>query len=272
VDAGYSVRRLVRSPRPGTDDRLFVLGDDPDPEAVRGVDLLIHGAYDMGVTSRRDIWTRNVFGSVRLLDASVTARVRRTIVVSSMSAYAGTRQLYGRAKLDVELAAFNRGMEVIRPGLVYGPGWGGMAGTLRRLCGLPVLPDFGPRAAQFTVHEDDLAAAFLAVGHAADAPAVPLGAAHPVAVAFGDLLTSLAVDQGRPGPRFVPVPAALALAGLRSAEAVGVPLPVRADSFLGLVRPAGAVANIDVLTGLGVTFRPFGEQTVPPTSGRRAAG
>ncbi len=90
---------------------------------------------------------------IALFDMAVSSGVRRTITLSSMSAYPGTRQLYGRAKLDVEVPALNRGMVVVRPGLVYGPGWGGMAGTLRRLANLPVLPDFGPRAHQFTVSE-----------------------------------------------------------------------------------------------------------------------
>ena len=268
VGAGYSVRRLGRSPRQGTDDRYYALGEELDLNDLLGVQLLIHGAYDMDVISRRDIWTRNVFGSVRLLDAAMSARVPRTIVISSMSAYPGTRQLYGRAKLDVEQAALNREMAVIRPGLVYGPGWGGMAGTLRRLSGLPVLPDFGPRAVLYTVHEGDLATAVLAIGEASEAPTVPLGAANPSAIRFRDLLTALAVDQGRPAPRFVPFPPAAALAGLRGAETVGVPLPVRADSLLGLVRPAGAVANIEVLTELGVSFRPFGGivTSSPPSS------
>jgi nucleoside-diphosphate-sugar epimerase len=268
MNAGYSVRRLVRSPRPGTDDRRYALGDELDPDDLRGVHLLIHAAYDMGVTSRREIWTRNVFGSVRLLDAAISAEVARTITISSMSAYPGTRQLYGRAKLDIELAALNRDMAVIRPGLVYGPGWGGMAGTLRRLSGLPLLPDFGSRAVQFTVHEDDLATAVLAIGEMEDAPTVPVGAAHPTAIRFRDLLTALAVDQGRPTPRFVPVPPAAALAGLRGAETLRVPLPVRADSLLGLVRPAAAVANIEVLTQLGASFRPFGGTVAssPPSS------
>ncbi len=260
IGAGYSVRRLVRTPRPATDDRAFTLGPDVDPSGLEGVDVLVHCAYDMKLTRRSDIWERNVFGTIRLLDAARAVGVRRTIAVSSMSAYPGTRQLYGRAKLETELAALGRNQVVLRPGLVYGPGWGGMAGTLRKLSALPVLPDFGARTHQFTVHEDDLAAAFVSVAGVDDAPTVPVGVACPESVAFRSLLIALATGQGKPPPRFVPTPGVAVLGALRSAELLGVPLPVRADSLLGLLRPGPFVANVEVLTGLGVRFRPFDER------------
>ena len=122
VEAGYSVRCLVRTPRPATDDHAFALGAAVEPSMLEGVDVLVHCAYDMTLTKRSEIWELNVFGTVHLLDAAEAAGVRRTIAVSSMSAYPGTRQLYGRAKLAAELTALNRNMTVVRPGLVYGPG------------------------------------------------------------------------------------------------------------------------------------------------------
>src|SRR5665213_1141745 len=255
--AGYEVRRLVRTPRPGASDRAFTLGAAVDTAVLDGVDTLVHCAYDMALTRRKNIWETNVFGTVALLDAAAAVGVRSTVAVSSMSAYPGTRQLYGRAKLDTELAALGRGMRVVRPGLVYGPAWGGMAGTLRRLAALPVLPDFGNGAHQFTVHQDDLAAAVLAIARVDRAPGVPVSIAFPAPLPFRSLMTALAVGQGTPAPRFVPVPPTAASAGLRIAEALGLPLPVRADSLLGLVRPAPVVANVGVLTGLGVSLRPF---------------
>ena len=132
-----------------------------------------------------------------------------------------------------------------------------MAGTLRRLSTLPVLPDFGRRAHQFTVHEDDLTAAIVAVAQAIGSSTVPLGIANPNPVLFRTLMIDLAVGQGKPAPRFVPTPAMAVLGALRSAELLGVPLPVRADSLLGLVRPAPVVANLDVITDLGIYPRSF---------------
>ncbi len=255
--AGFTVRRLVRAPAPESSDRSFDLNSTGPTDALEGADVLVHCAYDLTLTKRSDIWQTNVFGTTALLDAAMSSGVRRTIVLSSMSAYRGTRQLYGRAKLATELAALSRGMCVVRPGLVYGPGWGGMAGTLQRLAALPVLPDFGPRAHQFTVREDEFAAATVALARAEHSPAHPVGIAHPDPVLFTELLTSFAAGSTKPVPRFVPTPPMAVYGALRAAELLPLTLPVRADSLLGLVRPAPDVPNLDVLEQLGVTLEPF---------------
>jgi nucleoside-diphosphate-sugar epimerase len=257
ASGGFSVRRLVRSPSPGSGDRLFRLDSAGPSAALEGVDILIHCAYDMTLTQRADIWQTNVFGTTALFDMAISAGVRRTIAVSSMSAYPGTRQLYGRAKLETELAALSRGMCVVRPGLVYGPSWGGMAGTLRRLAAFPVLPDFGPKAYQFTVREDDLSAAVVALAVADEPPTCPVGIAHPDPVPFAALLASFAGTMGKSQPRFVPVPPMAVYGALRAAEFLSVKLPVRADSLLGLVRPAPYVPNLNILDEYSVVLHPF---------------
>jgi hypothetical protein len=90
---------------------------------------------------------------------------------------------------------------------------------------------------------------------------VPVGIAYPEPLPFRTLIGDLATGQGRPRPRFIPVPPMVAYGALRTAETVGVPLPVRADSLLGLVRPAPMVANVAVLSDLGVDLRPFDGRT-----------
>ncbi len=255
--AGFTVRRLVRSPAPGSNDRFFDLASHGPSAALDHVDLLVHCAYDMMLTRRADIWRSNVFGSVSLFDEALSSGVPRTIVLSSMSAYAGTRQLYGRAKLATEAAARARGLCVVRPGLVYGSGGGGMAGTLGRLARLPVLPDFGARARQFTVSERDFATAIVALAIAERSPDVPVGIAHPDSVPFKELLTTFAASMGKTPPRFVPTPAMAVYGTLRATEFLPVKLPVRADSLLGLIRPAPNVPHPEVLDQLGVVLQPF---------------
>ena len=255
--AGFVVRRLVRSPTPGSNDRFFDLASRSPSDALEHVDLLVHCAYDMTLNRRADIWRSNVFGSVSLFDEAVSSGVPRTIVLSSMSAYAGTRQLYGRAKLATEAAARARNLCVVRPGLVYGARGGGMAGTLCRLARLPVLPDFGARARQFTVSESDFAAAIVALARAERIPDVPVGISHPDPVPFKELLATFAAALGKPPPRFVPTPSLAVYGALRAAELLPVKLPVRADSLLGLVRPAPNVPHLEVLEQLGVVLRPF---------------
>jgi hypothetical protein len=84
-----------------------------------------------------------------------------------------------------------------------------------------------------------------------------VGIAHPDAIPFADLLGMLAASAGRRRPRFVPAPPMAVYAALRVAERLPIPLPVRADSLLGLVRPAPNVPHLEVLDQLGVSLRPF---------------
>ena len=101
---------------------------------------LIHCAYDMTLRQPDQIRQVNVDGSATLLRSAAERGVERIVVLSSMSAYDGTEQLYGRAKLDIERLTLDVGGAAIRPGLVYGPDAGGMAGTLAGLTKLPVVP------------------------------------------------------------------------------------------------------------------------------------
>lgn len=254
---GFQVIRLVRRPEAGSGDRHYDLRRDLDASLLEGVDALIHCAYDFSVTSEADIWAVNVAGTRRLLEAAAASGVRRTILVSSMSAYPGTDQLYGRAKLDTERTALDLGMVVVRLGLVYGPGWGGMIGSLKKMANLPLVPIVGGRSYQYTVHEEDLADAFVVLAHASELPKIPLGLANPEPVPFRLLMERIAVAAGHPRPRLIGIPWRPLYAALRLGERTPVKLPFRADSLLGLVRPAPDVYGAEEVRGLGISLRPF---------------
>jgi nucleoside-diphosphate-sugar epimerase len=257
AEAGFDVVGLVRRPAVGSNDRFYDLGGAPDANLLGGVDTLIHCAYDFSVTSESDIWALNVAGTRRLLEAAATSGARRTILVSSMSAYPGTDQLYGRAKLDSEQMALDLGMAVVRLGLVYGAGWGGMAGALKKMADLPLVPIVGAKSYQYTVHAEDLADAFVVLARASKLPNIPLGIANPEPVPFRLLMERIAAATGRPRFRLVPLPWQPLYAALRLGERTPVKLPFRADSLLGLVRPAPGITGAEDVCGLGIRLRPF---------------
>ncbi len=257
---GWQTLRLVRTER-GETCRRFVLGAPVQPELLEGIDLGVHCAYDMALRQRADIWRVNVAGTANLLEAARAAGAGRVIVLSSMSAFDGTTQLYGQAKLQIEAHAQRLGACSVRPGLVYGPRAGGMAGTLQRLSRMPFVPLVGARSYQFTVHEDDFADAIAALADAPEVPTGPIGIANPVPVPFRQILDRFARDQGH-RCRFVPVDWRLVQAALRLGERTPLGLPVRSDSLLGLVRPAPLVPNLEALQSLGIRLRRVG-QPVP---------
>jgi nucleoside-diphosphate-sugar epimerase len=254
---GWRTVSLIRQPSPNDTSALpYDLAHTPSPALLDGVDTLVHCAWDLSITRRTEIWQVNVLGTAALLRLASQQGVRRVIFISSMSAYDATTQLYGRAKLECENIAVSLGHGVVRLGLVYGPGWGGMAGSLRKMTKLPITPLLAGESHQYTVHEDDAAAAIERLASTPELPLVPLGVAYPEPVKFRDFVRTVGKVDGRV-PHLVAVPWQVAYALLRTGEVAGIHLPFRADSLLGLVRPAPEVPNQSVARDLGLFFRPF---------------
>lgn len=225
-------------------------------EALRSADVLIHAAYNLSLTSVGDIWRVNVDGTRRLLDAAKEADVARVIVLSSMSAFVGTTQLYGRAKIDIEAMTVERGGIAVRPGLVYGKQAGGMAGTLRKLTALPIVPVISGGAGVYTVQEEELMEVIALLAAAVDLEPGTISLAHDERSTLAGLLRAFAAQESH-RCRFIPVPWQPIYWLLRAGEAMRLPLPFRADSLLGLVHSAPGLLGGDQLTRLGVEFSAF---------------
>jgi nucleoside-diphosphate-sugar epimerase len=251
--SGHTVVALGRRPVPDGEWRHYELGRALSPDLLAGIDVVVHCAYDLTLTAESQVYEINVQGTQQLARASAAAGAR-FILISSMSAYEGTRQIYGRAKLSSEAAVRGIGGNVVRLGLVYGSSGGGMIGTLNRLARLPLVPVMGAASYQFLVHALDAAAGVTRLAEAADVHGEVAGLAYPEPVRFDSLIRDLARSQGR-SPRLVPIPWRPVYLAMRAAEALRLPLPLRADSVLGLVRPAPLVPNFELWARLGVTVR-----------------
>jgi len=267
---GWQTIRLARSPEQGR-DRVFSYDlatpiTAPVREALRSANALIHAAYDLSLTSSADIWRVNVEGARRLLEAAKEAAVGRIIVLSSMSAFEGTTQLYGRAKLDIEAATAEFGGCAVRPGLVHGAQAGGMAGALRKLTILPVVPVIAGGGGVYTVREQDLMAVIALLASVTTLEPATISVAHPSRVTLRDLLRAFAAQEDR-RCRFVPVPWQPVYWLLRGGERLRLRLPFRADSLLGLVRTAPGLIGGDQLARLGVTLQPFAAGGLTAPSG-----
>ncbi len=240
-----------------TDFRPLDLAAPIDAASFEGLSCLVHAAWDLRETDPAQSWTRNVEGSRRVLQAALDAGVSRVVFVSSMSAYFDTHQDYGLMKLAVERSILEANHVVVRPGLVYGGSAGGMALTLSRLAQLPLIPVFR-NANLFTAHVDDVVSAVASLALAPTVPSAVIGLANETAVPFSVIMRTIAasVDSSQ---RTVNVPWRPLLLTLRIAERIGVPLPVRSDSLLGLVRPAPVVPGQDYARRLGLSFRAFPE-------------
>jgi nucleoside-diphosphate-sugar epimerase len=269
---GWQAIRLARSPyqshgRVFSYDLAMPISAQVS-EALRSVDTLIHAAYDLSLTSSADIWRVNVEGTRRLLKVAREAAVGRIIVLSSMSAFEGTTQLYGRAKLDIEAITTKFGGCAVRPGLVYSERAGGMVGALRKLTVMPIVPVVAGGAGVYTVQEQDLMRVIALLASATTLEPGTISVAHPSRVALIDLMRTFAAQEGR-RCRFVPVPWQLVYGLLRSGEFIRLSLPFRADSLLGLIHTAPGVIGGDQLARLGVTLHPFAVSGSTLPSGAR---
>jgi nucleoside-diphosphate-sugar epimerase len=254
IERGADVVAISSAPGPG--ERRFVLGAESAPALLDGVDVLVHAAWDQSVVGEAEMRRVNVDGSLALLKLASASAVR-VVFVSSLAAAAARPAAYGRAKLAVEAALGPRDAS-IRPGLLFGPGTGGMYGSLvGQVTKGVVVPVIRSRGVLQLGHVADVASllADVALG-AAPAEQVPIVAAHPAAHSLGDVVRVIASAHDRRVWR-APVPWRAVYAGLRLAEATGARLPFRADSVASM---AGS-SRVAVPAWVAERMRPFDAAT-----------
>ena len=256
--AGWKVIAWTRQPQPGTSAVAFRLGQEIDPGLLKGARALVHCAYDFGPRSWADIAAVNVTGSQKLLEATRKAGVESVVLISTISAFAGCRSLYGKAKLQIESAAQAAGAQVIRPGLIYSDRPGGMFGRLvqqvRSGRFIPILR--GGKQVQYLLHDEDLGMLVQAcLNDQLPRMAEPITIAHPKGWELTDILRQIAQALGR-RVSFVPVPWQFVWLALKSLELAGARPNFRSDSLISMVyqNPRPAFAS---LKSLGFECRPF---------------
>jgi nucleoside-diphosphate-sugar epimerase len=239
----------------------FDLATGPAPQALEGVDALVHAAYDFTHTRWSDIVRVNIDGSRRLLAAARAQDVSRIVCVSTVAAFPGARSMYGRAKLEIERAAASVGATIVRPGLVWGEQatamFGALRGSIERLRVVPLPTPARRRLA--LVHEDDLALLVeRLLERWPDGSGRLFVAASEHTLTLAQLLSLLSPQVGK-RRHFVPIPWTTVWLLLRLLELLGAKPPFRSDSLLSLATTdsdpfARATAAAE---RYGVTFRPY---------------
>jgi nucleoside-diphosphate-sugar epimerase len=256
--AGWRVTAWTRQPEPGTGAVAFRLGQEVDPDLLRGAKALVHCAYDFGPRRWEEIAAINVSGSQKLLAAARVAGVRQVVFISSLSAFAGCRSLYGRAKVEIEGFARSAGAFVIRPGLVYSDNPGGMFGRLvgqvRNARFVPII--WGGRQVQYLLYDEDLGNVVQGcLDGRVPAGVEPITVAHEQGWELKEILAQIARSMGK-RVTFLPVPWQLAWLGLKGLELAGARPNFRSDSLISMVyqnpRPSFALVK-----SLGFQCRPF---------------
>jgi nucleoside-diphosphate-sugar epimerase len=213
----------------------------------------VHCAYDLRECDASESERINLVGTQRLLNTIPSVPV---VLISSMSAFVGTAQTYGRVKLACEEVVAVHGGTSLRLGLVYGAAAGGMVGALRTVASAPVVPMLTPDPFQYTVHVEDMARC---VVHAVATrpPHDVIGVANARRVPFSEIIGGLRATTTTARLRPLPIPSSSLLRTLRAAEKMGVRIGFRADSLVGLIRPAFEVPHVDYWQTVGIPLRDF---------------
>jgi nucleoside-diphosphate-sugar epimerase len=259
---GFDVRGLVRDPRRRgslhPDVALFrcVLPAPLDSDAFRNVDVLIHCAYTSRFRSLAEARRVNEEGTARVRALCFEAGVRQFVFVSSTSAHDQALSYYGKSKRMLERTLDAERDLIIRPGLVLGNDGGlfcRLVSSLRRSGFVPVFG--GGRQTVQTVHVDDLCCAFdRAIEQGLTGTFV---VAEPGGLPLRDLFRLVAAKIGCRAT-IVPLPAGPALALLRAAEALRLPLPISSENVLGALALRSQPSSAD-LDAIGVVLRPASE-------------
>ncbi|MCC7354180.1 MAG: NAD-dependent epimerase/dehydratase family protein [Anaerolineae bacterium] len=241
----------------------YSLEEGVKPEILHGVRVLIHCAYDFRPVRWEEIRAINVNGSLRLFAAAREAGVNRIIFLSSMSAFAGCKSLYGRGKMEVEKEALKTGAAVIRPGLVFGKSAGGTFGALHKLVSASkVIPVIGSgQHIQYLAHEEDLCR-LIAKTCVTDSDYIssPISAAAGRSVTIRGIVHVVAEAKGQK-KTVIPIPWQAVLLGLKATEILGPRIGLRSDSVISLVNP-NPNPDFAPLRRMGVPFREFNAHTL----------
>lgn len=164
---GLAIRALTRRPQEPRKGVTWVDGSLTDPaslaELVQGAKAVLHAAAMTTAPTAAAFTACNVTGTAALLDAAKTAKAKRFVFVSSLSAREPTLSRYGASKAEAEklVAASALDWTVVRPPGVYGPrdvDYFEMFRTAK--LGFVPLP---PRGASSILHVHDLARLLLDV-------------------------------------------------------------------------------------------------------------
>lgn len=249
---GCRVIGLVRNTTAAFESRVFDLTEKNIPENLfDDVDVFIHAAY-VKQTGKKNTYTINVDGSLRLFDAAAKAGVKQLVFISSLAAHADALSVYGRQKFAIEQQAAARGYTVIRPGLVLGHGglFASLSDHLEKSNKIPLVG--GGNQPLQTVHISDLVHA---VGAAVErnSKGVFIIAETP-AISYRRFYEMLC-EQKKTKPFFIRVPYWVMKTAIAVANSIGIKLPVNKDNVLGLQAMRFDDPQQSIKT-LGITVRP----------------
>ena len=200
---------------------------------LKNIDVLIHCAYDFSADTLEKSKKINLEGSMRLLHHAKACEVKKIIIISSMSAFEGTKSVYGKTKLALEKQAALLGAIIVHPGLIFGENPQGIVGAMKKFVKKsPIVPLIGMGKQRFyPCFIDDLCQLIIYLMHH-DVGTKPIIAANEKYLTFREIVLEFAKAENKK-VLLIPIPFTLLWAGLFLLEKLHIKIGLRSDSLIG---------------------------------------
>ena len=228
-----AVRDPKRAPPFASEPAIAIdLNRDTDPGAwharLEGIDAVVNCAGILQGTSRQSIEAIHRDAPIALFKACETARVRRVVQISAISATAQARTAYAATKLAADDYLRSTPLEwvVLRPSLVHARGAFGGTALFRGMAALPfAVPLAGDGAELFQpVHIGDLAATLILALESDRLVRQTVDPVGPEALSIRRILADYRRWLGFGEARFARMPEGLVRLACRIGDRIGGPL------------------------------------------------
>jgi nucleoside-diphosphate-sugar epimerase len=242
------------------------MNEEFNPEIFRGVDTLVHCAYDL----RKGKSEINIDGTKKLVRAAIDQGVKWQIYIGSYSAHEKATSEYGRTKLELEKFFLSLGQMVVKPGLVIGNGgiFLKMSDFVRKYPFVPLID--GGRGRLTIVSISDLTSSLVQLIETARPGCFRLY--NHEQVTFKELMVQVKRAGGFKTV-LVPVPARIVYFGLWISGKLGLPFQVDIGNLKGFQANQSVRESGDLLVFVShpMALREMIKATVDPLSRRASA-
>ena len=233
---GKNVLKLVRNPCEHGELRFDLRAPFLPNTSLRGVDILIHCAYDFGVRNPESIQKVNADGSRYLFSFAQRSGVKHIIYISSVSAICHTKSAYGKAKCQIEVLAKEANCIIVRPAFIISRKPSGMHEKLTKILRNHLLvPCFTRHIPFYITYEKELVYfLFNLCQSPLNLSSDQFNAFSPKPIDFSLFLKEISQSQGF-NNIFIPTHPQLILLALKLLELFPIEFNFRSDNFLGLL-------------------------------------
>lgn len=258
---GHIVYELVRSESKAKNQNYYQYFDLQKSEKISsliGVHVLIHAAFFFDVSNPKKYKDINTKGTVALFSQAKKDGVNYNIFISTLSAYANAKSLYGKIKYQLEQMLLKKGVTIIRPGLIFCDSLHGIVASINNFIKkFPVIPVIGfGNQIIYPCHLEDLTKLIYQISLNQPFIKDPVAAASENAITFKKLVQHLE-NGNRKKVLSLPLPFFIIYFILKIAELIKLPIGLRSDSLLGL-QYTNPIIDFIECKKLGGNFRAFG--------------